>query len=195
MAKEYLDKGGLLYFWQKIKNLFSTKSDTVKSISRSGTTFTATRADGTTFNFSQHTAAFAQCWTNWQTDIHFTNANYNIIPTYASYSTTNSDEISGSNNGVTVHRSGIYLLKGSLMFTSVPSELLGNVKRIQMAVNGSVVGNSVAARLNAGEHIQIVQPRYLNAGDLVQLVVQCDNQTSSSYCVPAWWNLTVLGTL
>ena len=110
-------------------------------------------------------------------------------------STTNSDEISSSNNGVTVHRSGIYLLKGSLMFTSVPSELLGNVKRIQIAVNGSVVGSSIAARLNAGEHIQIVQPRYLNAGDLVQLVVQCDNQTSSSYCVPAWWNLTVLGTL
>lgn len=53
MAKEYLDKDGLLYFWQKIKNLFSTKSDTVKSISRSGTTFTATRADGTTFTFTQ----------------------------------------------------------------------------------------------------------------------------------------------
>ena len=142
-----------------------------------------------------NTAAFAQCWTNWQSDIYFTNANYNIIPTYADYSTTNSDKISSSNNGVTVHRSGIYLLKGSLMFTSVPSGLLGNIKRIQMAVNGRTVGGSVNARLNTNEHIQIVQPRYLNAGDLVQLVVQCDNQTSSSYCVPAQWNLTVLGTL
>lgn len=53
MAKKYLDSDGLLYFWQKIKNLFSQKSETVKTISRSGTTFTATRADGTTFTFDQ----------------------------------------------------------------------------------------------------------------------------------------------
>jgi len=53
MAKQYLDKDGLLYFWQKIKNLFSQKSETVTNITRSGTTFTATRADGTTFTFTQ----------------------------------------------------------------------------------------------------------------------------------------------
>lgn len=53
MAKTYLDYDGLLYFWQKIKAVFSTKAETVKSISRSGTTFTATRADGTTFTFTQ----------------------------------------------------------------------------------------------------------------------------------------------
>lgn len=53
MAKQYLDKDGLLYLWQKIKNLFAVKSDSIKNITRSGTTFTATRADGTTFTFTQ----------------------------------------------------------------------------------------------------------------------------------------------
>ena len=53
MAKKYLDSDGLLYFWQKIKNLFAVKADAVKNITRSGTTFTATRADGTTFTFTQ----------------------------------------------------------------------------------------------------------------------------------------------
>lgn len=53
MAKQYLDKDGLLYFWQKIKNLFAVKADAIKNITRSGTTFTATRADGTTFTFTQ----------------------------------------------------------------------------------------------------------------------------------------------
>lgn len=52
MAK-YLDNDGLLYFWQKIKNLFAQKGEAVKTITRSGTTFTATRADGTTFTFTQ----------------------------------------------------------------------------------------------------------------------------------------------
>lgn len=53
MAKKYLDSDGLLYFWQKIKNLFAVKADAIKNITRSGTTFTATRADGTTFTFTQ----------------------------------------------------------------------------------------------------------------------------------------------
>lgn len=53
MAKSYLDKDGLLYFWQKIKALFTVKADSIKNITRSGTTFTATRADGTTFTFTQ----------------------------------------------------------------------------------------------------------------------------------------------
>ena len=53
MAKKYLDSDGLLYLWQKIKNLFTLKSDSIKNITRSGTTFTATRADGTTFTFTQ----------------------------------------------------------------------------------------------------------------------------------------------
>lgn len=53
MAKKYLDKDGLLYFWQKIKNLFATKSSAVSTITRYGTTFTATKADGTTFTFDQ----------------------------------------------------------------------------------------------------------------------------------------------
>lgn len=52
MAK-YLDNDGLLYFWQKIKSIFAGKDETVKTITRSGTTFTATRADGTTFTFTQ----------------------------------------------------------------------------------------------------------------------------------------------
>ncbi len=50
---KYLDDEGLLYFWQKIKNVFTAKADAIKSITRSGTTFTATRADGTTFTFTQ----------------------------------------------------------------------------------------------------------------------------------------------
>lgn len=53
MAVSYLDKDGLLYFWQKIKGLFAKKDEAIKSITRSGTTFTATRADGTTFTFTQ----------------------------------------------------------------------------------------------------------------------------------------------
>lgn len=52
MAK-YLNQDGLLYFWQKIKEAFTKKEDAIKSITRNGTTFTATRADGTTFTFDQ----------------------------------------------------------------------------------------------------------------------------------------------
>ena len=53
MAKQYLDKDGLLYFWQKIKNTFAKKSESISNITRSGTTYTATRADGTSFTFTQ----------------------------------------------------------------------------------------------------------------------------------------------
>ena len=53
MAKSYLDSEGLLYLWQKIKNLFAAKGDSIKNITRSGTTFTATKADGTSFTFTQ----------------------------------------------------------------------------------------------------------------------------------------------
>ena len=45
MAKQYLDSDGLLYLWQKIKNLFATKTDAVKSITRSGTTYTVDQKD------------------------------------------------------------------------------------------------------------------------------------------------------
>ena len=53
MAK-YLDNNGLLYFWQKIKNLFALKTSVVTQVTRSGTTFTAKNSDGTQlFTFSQ----------------------------------------------------------------------------------------------------------------------------------------------
>jgi len=56
---KYLDDNGLLYFWQKIKNVFSTKSATVSNITRSGLTFTATRADNTTFTFTQQDTTYS----------------------------------------------------------------------------------------------------------------------------------------
>jgi len=54
MSASALDKGGTLYFWQKIKNLFAEKGDAVKSITRVGetNTFTVTFADGTTTSFT-----------------------------------------------------------------------------------------------------------------------------------------------
>lgn len=57
MAK-YLDENGLLYFWEKIKAAFAAKADAVKNITRSGLTFTATRADGTTFTFDQQDTVY-----------------------------------------------------------------------------------------------------------------------------------------
>ena len=63
MAKKYLDYDGLLYFWQKIKLLFSTKAEGVKTITRSGTTFTVTRADDTTFEFTQQDSTVAKTTT------------------------------------------------------------------------------------------------------------------------------------
>lgn len=52
----YLDNSGLSYFWSKVKNKLSGKAgthDAIKNITRSGATFTATRADNTTFTFDQ----------------------------------------------------------------------------------------------------------------------------------------------
>ncbi len=60
----YLDENGTLYFWQKIKNIFSTKAQTVSNITRSGLTFTATRADATTFTFDQQDTTYSNATTN-----------------------------------------------------------------------------------------------------------------------------------
>ena len=52
----YLDRSGLSYLWSKITSKLSGKSnthDSIKNITRSGSTFTATRADDTTFTFDQ----------------------------------------------------------------------------------------------------------------------------------------------
>lgn len=52
----YLDNSGLSYFWSKVKSKLSGKAgthDAIKNITRSGSTFTATRADDTTFTFDQ----------------------------------------------------------------------------------------------------------------------------------------------
>ena len=53
MATKYLDQNGLLYLWQKLKAAFATKSQAITNITRSGTTFTATKADNSTFTFDQ----------------------------------------------------------------------------------------------------------------------------------------------
>ena len=49
----YVDNNALAYFWSKIKGTFASKANAISSITRNGTTFTATRADGTTFTFDQ----------------------------------------------------------------------------------------------------------------------------------------------
>lgn len=52
----YLDLSGLSYLWSKVVSKLSGKTDkhdSIKNISRSGSTFTATRADNTTFTFDQ----------------------------------------------------------------------------------------------------------------------------------------------
>lgn len=52
----YVDNSGLSYFWSKVKSKLSGKAgthDAIKNITRSGATFTATRADNTTFTFDQ----------------------------------------------------------------------------------------------------------------------------------------------
>lgn len=59
----YLDYDGLLYFWGKVKAAFAAKGDAVKNITRSGTTFTATKADGTTFTFDQQDSTVAKTTT------------------------------------------------------------------------------------------------------------------------------------
>lgn len=50
---KYLDDTGLSHFFQKLSDLFAKKSEAIKSIARSGVTYTMTRADGTTFSVSQ----------------------------------------------------------------------------------------------------------------------------------------------
>lgn len=59
----YLDYDGLLYFWGKVKGVFAQKEDSIKNITRSGTTFTATKADGTTFTFDQQDNTVAKTTT------------------------------------------------------------------------------------------------------------------------------------
>lgn len=53
MSKFYLNEVGLARLWERIKTVFTVKADSIKNITRSGTTFTATRADGTEFQFTQ----------------------------------------------------------------------------------------------------------------------------------------------
>ena len=60
---KYLDENGLLYFWQKIKAVFASKSEGVKNITRNGTTYTVTRADDTTFTFTQQDNTVAKTTT------------------------------------------------------------------------------------------------------------------------------------
>ena len=50
---KFLDLNGVSILWRRIKETFARKSETIKDISRNDTTFTATRADGTTFEFTQ----------------------------------------------------------------------------------------------------------------------------------------------
>ena len=50
---KFLDINGVSILWQRIKETFARKSETVSGISRDDTTFTVTRADGTTFEFTQ----------------------------------------------------------------------------------------------------------------------------------------------
>lgn len=56
---EYLNYSGLSHFFDKLKAFFAKKTQSIKNISRNGTTFTATRADGSTFTFDQQTPAAA----------------------------------------------------------------------------------------------------------------------------------------
>jgi len=50
---KFLDSNGVSILWRRIKETFARKSETIKDISRDDTTFTVTRADGTTFEFTQ----------------------------------------------------------------------------------------------------------------------------------------------
>lgn len=49
----YVDSNALSYFYGKLKTIFASKAEAIKNITRSGTTFTVTRTDGTTFTFDQ----------------------------------------------------------------------------------------------------------------------------------------------
>ena len=133
-------------------------------------------------------------YTNAQTAIYFADTDYHPIASYSRYSNSGND-ITASGNGITVNKAGIYQLRGALLFSSVPSSLLGNVKRLQLVVNGERIGVAICARANSWEHLTVSYTKNLNAGDLVQLAVQCDNQSASEYCVPSFWNLQVTGPL
>ena len=50
---KFLDLNGVSILWARIKETFARKSETVSDISRDDTTFTVTKADGTTFEFTQ----------------------------------------------------------------------------------------------------------------------------------------------
>ena len=50
---KFLDINGVSILWARIKETFARKSETVSDISRDDTTFMVTRADGTTFEFTQ----------------------------------------------------------------------------------------------------------------------------------------------
>ena len=50
---KFLDLNGVSILWRRIKETFARKSETVSDISRDDTTFTVTKADGTTFEFTQ----------------------------------------------------------------------------------------------------------------------------------------------
>ena len=56
---EYLNYSGLSHFFDKLKAFFAKKTQSITNITRNGTTFTATRADGSTFTFDQQTPAAA----------------------------------------------------------------------------------------------------------------------------------------
>ena len=60
---KYIDGSGLSHFMGILKGAFAVKGDAVKNITRSGTTFTATRADGTTFTFDQQDNTVAKTTT------------------------------------------------------------------------------------------------------------------------------------
>lgn len=53
----FLDNDGLTRLWGKITGKFTVKNDSIKSIIRNGTVFTATRADNTTFTFDQQSVS------------------------------------------------------------------------------------------------------------------------------------------
>ena len=50
--------------WAKVKAKFAVKGDAVKNITRNGTTFTATKADGNTFTFTQKDTTYSEATTS-----------------------------------------------------------------------------------------------------------------------------------
>jgi len=60
---KFLDLNGVSILWQRIKETFARKSETISEISRDDTTFTVTRADGTTFEFDQKDTTYENATT------------------------------------------------------------------------------------------------------------------------------------